>query len=119
MIRSKHAVAAALTAVLALVSTAGVAPAEVKPDPYRTSVGSGSFTGDSVIGPSTCALSELVARARSRGAGADVKVRGFEPATCEGIITTARYVEAIPFRIRRGKVTGQISIVITHATGPG
>jgi hypothetical protein len=115
----RNGAVATVAAIASLTVTASVAPAEVKPDPYRTTAGSGSFTGDSVIGPSTCTLSKLVARAHGTRKGADVKVRGFEPATCEGVLTTARYDSAIPFRIRQGKVTGEISIVITHATGPG
>src|SRR5829696_888343 len=112
----RNGAAAALVAMASVALSAGVAPAKLTPNPYRTSVGTGSFTGDSVVGPSTCAMSKLVAKASGTGRGANVKVRGFE-AACTGVITTARYEKAIPFRIRRGAVSGKISILITNSFG--
>ncbi|MFC9970706.1 hypothetical protein ACFVH6_07360 [Spirillospora sp. NPDC127200] len=83
---------------------------------YSTSEGSGGFSGDSSVGPSTCALSNLAAEARRTGHGAKVRVRGFD-ASCVGVITSARHDEPTRFRIRRGAVTGTISIVITNVLG--
>ncbi|MDW5597357.1 autotransporter [Conexibacter stalactiti] len=112
----RHGALAAVTAIAALTLTATVASASVTPDPYRTSAGSGSFTGDSAVGSSTCTLSNLVADARGTRRGATVKIRGFD-AACAGVITAARYDRKIRFRIRHGAVTGTISIVITNVLG--
>jgi hypothetical protein len=106
----------AVAAVLAVASFAVLAPlasASVTPDPYSTTVGSGSFTGDSSVGSSTCTLSNLVAEARGRRRGAKVKISGFD-ASCVGVITAARYDKKIRFRLRDGVVTGRISIVIAN-----
>jgi hypothetical protein len=105
-------VALAAFAVPTLAASASVSP----PDHYSTSEGSGSFTGDSRVGPSTCTLSNLTAKAHRTGHGAKVQVRGFD-ASCVGAITSARYDEPIHFQIKKGAVTGTISIVITNALG--
>lgn len=92
------------------------AAASVTPDPYSTTVGAGSFTGESSVGSSTCTLSNLVAEARGQRRGAIVRISGFD-ASCVGVITAARYDKEIRFRIRDGVVTGKISIVITNVLG--
>lgn len=112
----KHGAAAAAMAAASLAATATFASASVTPDPYGTAVGSGSFTGDSSVGSSTCTLSNLVADAHGTRRGANVKIRGFD-ASCAGVITAARYDRKIRFRIRHGAVTGTISIVITNVLG--
>jgi hypothetical protein len=113
---SKRSAFAVVTAAACLAMTSAVAPAEVTPKRYNTSTGSGTFTGSSSVGPSTCTLSNLVATAKGTGNGAKIQVRGFQ-ASCTGVITAARYDQVIPFRIKRGEVTGTISIVITNAVG--
>jgi hypothetical protein len=114
----QRGVIATVTAAVLLGAPAAVAPAKVAPEPYNTWDGSGNFTGDSAVGPSSCGMSNLVARARSARGGALVDVRTFD-AKCTGVITEAEPDEIISFRVRRGKVTGDISIVISHAVGPG
>jgi hypothetical protein len=112
----RHSGLAAATAIASLALSATVASASVTPDPYRTTAGSGSFTGDSSVGSSTCTLSNLVAEARGTRHGAKVRIRGFD-AACAGVITAASYDRKIRFRIRHGAVTGTISIVITNVLG--
>lgn len=112
----KHGTIPAVIAVAAFAVPTLGASASVSPDHYRTSEGSGSFTGDSRVGPSTCTLSNLTAQAHSTGRGAKVQVRGFD-ASCVGVITSASYDELIHFQIKEGAVTGTISIVITNALG--
>lgn len=114
-ILTRGALAAAATAA-SLALSAAVAPASIAPNPYRTSAGSGSFTGDSAVGSSTCALSNVDAVAHGTRRGADVTIRGFD-ATCAGVITAARHDRRIRFRIRHGAVTGTISIVIANVLG--
>lgn len=116
MTTSRRGALAATLAAAALAATAAAASAAVTPDPYRTSAGSGSFTGESSVGSSTCTLSNLVAEARGTRRGARVRIHGFE-AACAGVITAASYDRTIRFRIRRGAVTGTISIVITNVLG--
>ncbi|MFI6515427.1 hypothetical protein ACIBF1_07680 [Spirillospora sp. NPDC050679] len=110
----------AVPAVAVLAALAAPAPAASAsaspPRHYSTSEGSGSFTGDSSVGPSTCALSNLTAKARRTGHGAKVRVQGFD-ASCVGVITSAGHDEPTRFRISRGAVTGTISIVITNVLG--
>ncbi|MEW2357620.1 hypothetical protein [Spirillospora sp. NPDC029432] len=105
--------AVAALAALALPATAASAS---PPRHYSTSEGSGGFTGDSSVGPSTCALANLTATAHRTGHGAKVRVSGFD-ASCAGVITSARYDAPIHFRIERGAVTGTVPIVITNALG--
>ena len=112
----KHGAVSSLTAAALIALPAALAPASVTPDPYKTRKGSGSFTGDSVAGPSECALSRLAATATGTRRGADIEVQGFD-ASCTGVINGAEPDEDIPFRIRRGKVTGEISVVITNVLG--
>lgn len=112
----KPGAVATLIAAALISLPAALAPASVTPDPYKTKKASGSFTGDSVVGPSTCALSKVSATAQGTRRGADIQVRGFD-AACTGVINGAEADEEIPFRIRRGKVTGEISIVITNTLG--
>lgn len=112
----QHGALAAAMAAASLAASATVASASIAPDPYRTTVGSGSFTGDSSVGSSTCTLSNLVADARGTRRGAKVRIRGFD-AACVGVITAASYDRKIRFRIRHGAVTGTISIVITNVLG--
>lgn len=107
---------AAATAAACLVLPAASASAAITPDPYETTAGSGVFTGDSIVGPSDCTLANLVASARGTWRGAKVEVRGFD-AACTGAITAARYDRTIRFRVRRGFVTGRISIVIENRYG--
>ncbi|ADB48937.1 hypothetical protein Cwoe_0502 [Conexibacter woesei DSM 14684] len=107
---------AAVVAAAAIAVPAAAASASVAPDPYRTTVASGSFTGASRLGSSTCTLSNVVAKARSTWRGAKLKIKGFD-ASCEGVITAARYDSKIRFKIRDGAVTGTISIVITNYAG--
>ncbi|MGI5171214.1 hypothetical protein ACQEU3_43375 [Spirillospora sp. CA-253888] len=110
--------AAPLVAVLAaFAAPMPVASASVSSHGhYSTSEGSGSFTGDSDVGPSTCALTNLAAKAHRTRHGAKVRVRGFD-ASCVGVITSARHDGPTRFQIRRGAVTGTISIVITNVLG--
>ena len=112
----KHGSLATLIAAAPIALPAALAPASVTPDPYKTKKGSGSFTGDSVVGPSKCVLSKVAATANGTRRGADIEVTGFD-AACTGVINGAEPDEEIPFRIRRGKVTGDISIVITNTLG--
>lgn len=107
---------AAVIAAAALVAPAASASASMTPDPYWTTAGSGSFTGDSAVGSSTCTLANLVAGARGTPHGAKVTIHGFD-ASCAGVITAASYDRTIRFRIRRGLVTGRISIVIANLLG--
>lgn len=107
---------AAVIVAASLALSAADASAAVTPDPYATAAGSGSFTGDSAVGSSTCTLANLIADARGTPRGALVRIRGFD-ATCVGVITAARYDRTIRLRIRRGAVTGTISIVITNVLG--
>jgi hypothetical protein len=113
---SRNGILAAAIAAACLTATAAPAAASIAPDPYGTIAGHGSFTGDSAVGPSTCTLANLVARAHGTRHGAKVKVRDFD-ASCEGAITAASYDRTIRFRIRRGAVTGAISIVIANKFG--
>ncbi|REE95621.1 autotransporter [Thermomonospora umbrina] len=107
----------AVVAVAALAVPTHAASASVSPpDRYSTSEGSGSFTGDSGVGSSTCTLSNLTAKAHRTGRTWKVRVRGFD-ASCVGVITSARHDGRIHFQIRKGAVTGTISIVITNALG--
>lgn len=112
----QHAAVAAVMAAASFAVPAAVASAAVTPDPYGTSVGSGSFTGDSSVGSSTCTLANLVADAHGTRRGAKLRIRGFD-AACAGVITAARYDRKIRLRIRHGAVTGTISIVITNVLG--
>ena len=80
------------------------------------SAGGGSFTGDSAVGSSTCTLANLVADARGTRNGAKVRIDAFD-AACAGVITAARHDRTIRFRVRRGVVSGHISIVITNLLG--
>lgn len=114
-ILTRGAVAVVLAAA-SLAVPAAVSSASITPDPYSTSAGSGSFTGDSAVGSSTCTLSNLVAEAHGTRHGAKVKVLGFD-AACRGVITAASHDRKIRFRIRDGAVTGKISIVITNVLG--
>jgi hypothetical protein len=109
----KRGPVAAVLAAASFAVLAPSAPASVTPDPYSTTAGTGSFTGDSSVGSSTCTLSNLVAEARGRRRGAEVRIRGFD-AACAGVITAASYDRQIRFRIRDGVVTGRISIVIAN-----
>jgi hypothetical protein len=109
------ALAAAITAASFALPTA-LASASLTPDPYATAAGSGSFTGSSSVGSSTCTLSNLVADARGTRHGANVRIRAFD-AACAGVITAARHDRTIRLRIRDGAVTGTISIVITNVLG--
>lgn len=111
----RRAAAAVLAAAL-LAASATSASASVTPDPYATTAGSGSFTGDSAVGSSTCSLANLVADARGTRRGAKVRIHAFD-ASCAGVITAARHDRTIRFRIRRGAVTGTISIVIANLLG--
>ncbi|QKW39164.1 hypothetical protein HUT06_38320 [Actinomadura sp. NAK00032] len=107
----------AAAALAAFAMPAHAASASVsRPHHYSTSEGSGSFTGDSGVGPSTCTLAKLTATAHRTRHGANVQVRGFD-ASCVGVISTARYDEPIHFRIKKGAVTGMISIVIGNVLG--
>ncbi|MFG2003345.1 hypothetical protein ACGFNU_29720 [Spirillospora sp. NPDC048911] len=110
----------AIPAVVALAAFAGPTPAASPsvspPARHSTFEGTGSFTGDSIVGPSTCTLSHVTAKAHRTRHGAKVRVRGFD-ASCAGVITSARYAPPIHFQIKRGAVTGTISIVITNALG--
>lgn len=106
----------AVAAVLAAASAVAMAPsaaASVTPDPYATTQATGSFTGDSSVGSSTCTLTNVIAEARGKRRGAKVRIGGFD-ASCAGVITAASYDRPIRFRIRDGAVTGRISIVITN-----
>lgn len=107
---------AVVVAAASLALPTAIASASVTPDPYSTSVGSGSFTGDSSVGSSTCTLSDLVADAHGTRRGAHVEIGGFA-ASCRGVITAASYDRTIRFRIRDGAVTGRISIVIANVLG--
>lgn len=113
---SGNPVLAAAIAAACLAATVTPASASVTPDPYGTIAGHGSFTGDSAVGPSTCRLSNLVAHAHGTRRGAKVKVHAFD-ASCAGAITAASHDRTIRFRIRRGAVTGHISIAITNKFG--
>jgi hypothetical protein len=110
----------AIPAVVALaafaVPTFAASASDSPPDRYSTSQGSGSFTGDSSVGSSTCSLANLTAKAHRTRHGWKVRVGGFD-ASCVGVITSARYDERIRFQIEKGAVTGTISIVITNALG--
>ncbi|MFB4315877.1 hypothetical protein [Actinomadura sp. 21ATH] len=106
----------AMPAPAASASASVSAPAPPPGRHYSTSEGSGRFTGDSSVGPSVCTLTNLAARAHRTRQGGKVWVRGFD-ASCAGVITAAGHDVPLHFRIRRGAVTGTISIVITNALG--
>lgn len=109
-------VVAAAIAAACLAAAATPAAASITPDPYSTSAGGGSFTGDSAVGSSTCTLANLVADARGTRHGAKVRIRAFD-AACAGVITAASHDRTIRFRVRHGVVAGRISIVITNLLG--
>ncbi len=111
-----QSVVAAGAAAVCLAAAPAHAAATLAPDPYATTAGSGSFTGDSAVGSSTCVLANLVADAHGTRRGAHVRVRDFD-ASCTGVITAASRDRTIRFRVRRGVVTGTISIVIANVLG--
>lgn len=107
-----------MVAVMALASiafAATTASADIDPDPYLTTAGTGSFTAESPLGESVCVLTGISVHGEGLTDGGTFTVLSAE-FDCSGVVITGTVLSGT-VAVRSGAVAATLNVLVTTIVG--